>query len=157
MTEQLANDGDAGRETLTADRVYGAIAAVAILLALFFLVRGGPADGEAPRPGAVPQLVLMEPAADGGVAQPITLRFDARTALAPDGSDTAARRHLHARIGRSEVMPGPTDVRRLDGTRHEWTLPRLPAGTHTLRLYWSDDLHRPLAEGASDSVVVQVR
>jgi hypothetical protein len=102
-------------------------------------------------------LRLIAPVADGETAQPITLRFDAGAALAPDGSDPAAKRHLHARIGRSEVMPGPSDVRRLDGTRHEWTLPRLPPGTHALSLYWSDEFHRPLAEGASDSVVVQVR
>jgi hypothetical protein len=158
MTEQLANDhADAGRRTLVADRVYGGIAAVAILLALFFLVFGGAEDGASPAPKAVPTLRLIAPAAGGETAQPITLRFDAGAALAPDGSDPAAKRHLHARIGRSEVMPGASDVRRLEGTRHEWTLPRLPAGTHALSLYWSDEFHRPLPDGASDSVVVQVR
>lgn len=158
MTEQLANDGaDAGRRTLLADRVYGAIAGIAILLALFFLVRGGASDGDTPAPKAVPALRLIEPSAGGETAQPITLRFDARTELAPDGSAPSAKRHLHARVGPSEVMPGARDVKRIDGTRYEWTLPRLPAGTHALRLYWSDEFHRPLAEGASDSVVVQVR
>lgn len=158
MNERVTNEAaPAERKTLVADRVYGAIGGLAVLLALFFLVRGGAEDGAAAAPRAVPVLELIEPAADGAREQPVTLTFDAGAALSPDGSDAAGKRHLHARIGPSELMPSPGDVRPVEGTRYRWTLPRLPAGTHSLRLYWSDEMHRPIAEGASDSVAVQVR
>jgi hypothetical protein len=159
MNERVTQEVAAGgRGMLVSDRVYGAIGGIAILLALFFLVRGGAEDGAAAAPKAVPALVLIEPAVDGAREQPVTLTFEAGGArLAPDGSDAAGKRHLHARIGPSELMPAAGDVRPLEGARYQWTLPRLPAGTHALRLYWSDEMHRPLAEGASDSVVVVVR
>ena len=158
MIERVTDESAvAGRGTLVADRVYGAIGGLAVLLALSFLVRGGSADGAAAAPKAVPALQLIEPAADGAREQPVTLTFDAGAALSPDGSDAAGKRHLHARIGPSELMPSPGDVRPLEGTRYRWTLPRLPAGSHAVRLYWSDEAHRPIAEGASDSVVVEVR
>ena len=148
----------ADRPRLSAvDRVYGAIGALAVLLALFFLVRGGAEDGKAAPPSAPPRLVLIEPAAGAELAQPVTVTFDAGTALAADGSDPASGRHVHARAGPSELMAAAGDVRPLGGTRYRWTLPPLPAGTHALRLYWSDAYHRPLAAGASDSVVVRVR
>ena len=152
---QAANDRP--RRLSAMDRVYGAIGAAAVLLALFFAVRGGADDGKAAPRSAPPRLVLIEPAAGAELAQPVTVTFDAGAALAADGSDPAAGRHVHVRAGPSELMAGAGDVRPLGGTRYRWTLPPLPAGTHALRLYWSDAYHRPLAAGASDSVVVRVR
>jgi hypothetical protein len=156
-----ASSGDAegvdGRRLTTMDRVYGAVGVAAVLLALFFLVRGGAKDDGSARPAAVPRLVIVDPAAGAEVEQPVTVTFDAGTELAPDGGDPRAGRHVHVRAGPSELMAAIGDVKPVSGTRYRWTLPRLPAGTHALQLYWSDARHRPLAEGASDSVVVRLR
>ena len=156
-----APPGDAGRaderRLTTMDRVYGVVGVAALLLALFFLVRGGAKDDGSARPAAVPRLVIVEPAAGAEIDQPVTVTFDAGTELAPDGGDPRAGRHVHVRAGPSELMAAIGDVKPVSGTRYRWTLPRLPAGTHALRLYWSDARHRPLAEGASDSVVVRIR
>lgn len=142
---------------LVSDRIYGAVGVAAVLLALFFLVRGGPSDdGTAPGP-AVPRLELLEPAAGAVLAQPVTVAFDAGTALSVDGSDADGRLHVHVRVGRYELMSGPGSLQPLGGTRYRWTLPTLPTGPATVRLYWSDASHRPLAEGASDSAAVTIR
>jgi len=138
----------------TADRVYGTIGAAAVLLALFFLVRGGARDGDGA--AAAPTLAILAPATGTEHPQPLAVRFDAGTEVTGSGLDPAAGRHVHARVDASELMPGPADVQPLGGTRYRWTLPRLPAGTHTVTLYWADAAHRPLAEGASAPVVVRV-
>jgi hypothetical protein len=146
---------DPDRRLSTTDRVYGAVAAIAIVLAAYFLVRGGGADRTAA--DRAPRITIEDPRPRAGVAQPVVVTFDARAALRPDGSDPAAGRHVHARVGATELMPGTTDVRRLDGTRYQWTLPSLPAGPTYLRLYWSDAAHRAIPGAASDSVPVTIR
>ena len=150
MTER-----DPDRRLSTTDKVYGAVAAIAIVLAVFFLFRGGGADTTAA--SRAPRITIDDPRPQAEVAQPMIVTFDARTTLRPDGSDPAAGRHVHARVGATELMPGTADVRQVDGTRYQWTLPRLPAGPTSLRLYWSDATHRPLPGAASDSVPVTIR
>jgi hypothetical protein len=150
MTETAADGG------LTAtDRVYGAIATVAIALALWFLVRGGGAD--ATKVDRAPRITITDPRPGATVDQPFVVTFDARATLRPDGSDAAAARHVHARVGATELMPGTTDVLPVGGTTYRWTLPRLPAGPAFVRLYWSDATHRPIPGAASDSVPVTIR
>lgn len=152
MTDDVAAERP---RTLVADRVYGAIAVIAVLLALFFLFRGGETDTTVvDRP---PPLTVREPLSGAELAQPVAVTFDARTPLRPDGSNPAATRHVHLRIGATELMPGPTDVQPVSGTTYRWTLPRLPSGPAWLRLYWSDAQHRPIPGAESDSVSVIIR
>jgi len=152
MTDDVAADRP---RTLVADRVYGAIAVIALLLAVYFLVRGGGSDTTAA--DRAPRLTVEDPRPGAEVPQPVVVTFDARTRLRPDGSDPAATRHVHLRIGATELMPGPTDVLPVRGTTYRWTLPRLPSGPASLRLYWSDATHRPIPGGESDSVAVVIR
>ena len=140
---------------LLSDRVYGAIGIAAVLLAVVFLFVGGPKDGES-KPG-IPRLRLLEPAAGAALEQPVTVDFDAGTPLGTDGGNRDGSLHVHVRVGGTELMSGPGSLRPLGGTRYRWTLPPVPAGTHVLRLYWSDDRHRTLPDGASDSVTVTLR
>ena len=141
-----------------ADRVFGVIGGVAVLLGLVFLVwslAGGPADGQA---STAPQLRILAPAPGAEVGQPVVVEFDAGTPLLPAaGGWMADGRHLHLFAGATELMPAPADLRPVSGTRYRWTLPRLPAGPTTLHLTWSGDTHRSLAEGASDTVAVRLR
>jgi hypothetical protein len=150
MTER-----DSDRRLSTTDRIYGAVAAIAIVLAAFFLFRGGGAD--ATKVNRAPRLTIEDPLQQAEVAQPMVVTFDAHTALRPDGSDPAAGRHVHARVGASDLMPGTADVRPVAGTRYQWTLPRLPAGISYVRLYWSDASHRAIPGATSDSVPVTIR
>ncbi|HSU17787.1 hypothetical protein [Longimicrobium sp.] len=148
-------DRDSGGRLSTTDRVYGAVAAIAIVLAVFFLFRGGGAD--ATRVDRAPRITIEDPRPGADVDQPMVVTFNARTTLRPDGSDPAAGRHVHARIGATELMPGTADVQPAGGTRYRWTLPRLPAGAANVRLYWSDASHQPIPGAASDSVPVTIR
>jgi hypothetical protein len=135
----------------TSDRVYGAVAAIAIVLALWFLVRGGPADTSAPR------IAIVDPRAGAELTQPVTVTFDAHTALRADGTDTTANRHVHVDAAGTMLMPGTADVQPVRGTTYRWTLPRLPSGSVWLRAYWSDATHRPIPGLTGDSVRVTIR
>lgn len=152
MTER---DAAASRLT-TSDRVYGAIAVVAVLAALWFLVRGGPADTSAAA-GRPTRITIEDPRPGADLAQPVTVTVNVRTPLPADGADTVGNRHLHVDFGGTMLMPGPGDVRPVSGTTYRWTLPRLPPGAAWLRAYWSDAAHRPISGGTADSVQVRVR
>ena len=150
----MTSDADAGRM----DRVYGIVAVALAVLALFFLLRGGPADTGADRPAAAPAITLIEPREGAEVALPLAVVFDAGTQLTagPMGWN-AAGRHVHLRAGGAELMAPTGDVQPLGGTRYRWTVHALPRGEQALQLTWSDEQHRPLAEGASREVQVRVR
>lgn len=157
-----AEQGRHGGERLVADRVFGAIGAVLLLLGLVFLVRsflpGGSDTGAGPARGAVPTLAILSPAPGAQVEQPLVVEFDAGTelVLGPTGW-TADGRHLHLFAGGTEVMATATELQPAGGTRYRWALPRLPAAETTLRLAWSDERHRTLDQGASRPVPVRLR
>jgi hypothetical protein len=69
----------------------------------------------------------------------------------------AGGRHVHLLVGGTELMAGSADVQPLGDNRYRWTVRSLPRGARTLQLTWSDEAHRPLAEGASRPVKVTVR
>jgi hypothetical protein len=150
----MTSEADAGRM----DRVYTIVAAGLAVLALFFLLRGGPADTGAARPAVAPAITLVEPREGAEVALPLAVVFDAGTRLTagPMGWN-AAGRHVHLRAGGAELMAPTGDVQPLGGTRYRWTVHALPRGEQTLQLTWSDEQHRPLVEGASRPVRVRVR
>ena len=148
----------AGAPRLTvSDRIYGGIAVVAVLLALWFLVRGGPGDTSAAAPGRPARITIVDPRPGAELDQPVTVTFDTRAPLRADGADTTSSRHVHVDAGGAMLMPGPADVRRVEGTTYRWTLPRLPSGPVRLRAYWSDGAHWPIAGAPSDSVDVRIR
>ena len=149
-------DSNAAPRQRSTDRAYGIIAAALALLALFFLLRGGPADTGAA--AGVPRLSVVEPREGAEVSLPAGVVFDAGTRLevGPMGWN-AGGRHVHLLVGGTELMAGADDVQPLGGNRYRWTVPSLPRGGHTLQLTWSDEAHRPLAEGASRPVKVIVR
>jgi len=146
MTEK-----DVAAGLTTSDKVYGAIAIVAVVLALWFLVRGGPADTSALR------ITILDPRPGVTLTQPVTITFDAHTPLRADGTDTTTNRHVHVDAGGAMLMPGPNDVRPVSGTTYRWTLSSLPAGAIWLRAYWSDASHRPIPGPTADSVRVTIR
>jgi hypothetical protein len=155
-----AEQGVADGERTASDRVFGVIGGMLLLLGLFFLVRsfgeGGSDTGA--RPATVPALSILSPAAGAEVAQPAAVDLDAGAPLVagPTGW-TADGRHLHLFAGGTELMAAAGEIQHLGGTRYRWSLPRLPAGATTLRLTWSDERHRTLAEGASPVVSVRLR
>jgi hypothetical protein len=151
----------AGGERLVADRVFGVVGGVLVLLALVFWVRScgeGGSDTGARTPSAIPALALLSPAPGAEVPQPAVVEFDAGAplTLGPTGW-TENGRHLHLFAGGTELMASAAELAPVQGTRYRWTLPRLPAGEITLRLAWSDESHRTIPQGASATVRVRLR
>jgi hypothetical protein len=143
----------------TSDRVYGAVGAAALLLALYFLVAGGPKDtGAAAASAPPPPLRFVEMPAEGaGLAQPLTLTFDAGEPLDTLGSARGGALHVHVRVGGLELMTGPgSTVAPVRGTVYRWTLPPLPPGEQTFRLFWSDAAHRAIEAGASAPLTLRL-
>jgi hypothetical protein len=159
--EMAAEQGAAGGERLVADRVFGVIGGILLLLGVVFLVRSfgeGGSDTGAAAAKAVPALSIVSPAAGTELPQPAAIEFDAGTPLVagPTGW-TAEGRHLHLLAGGTELMASAAEIQHLGGTHYRWTLPRLPAGETTLRLAWSDAGHRTIQDGASPAVPVRLR
>lgn len=149
----------APQERSGTDRVYGIVAALALVLAAAFgisLLMGGPVDGSTPV-GAVQPLTIVEPADGATAASPVALVVQTAAPLQPGPMGWSANgRHLHLRADSSELMAGVSDIAPAGSNRYRWTV-QLPAGTHALRLYWSGADHQPILQGASQSVRVQVR
>ena len=103
--------------------------------------------------GALPQLELISPVHNDTIDAPFAVTFstDARLVKAPEGW-RAGRLHLHARLDGVEHMPAAADVEAMGDNRFVWNFPGIGAGPHQVKLLWSDPEHRPLAEGASESV-----
>jgi hypothetical protein len=109
-------------------------------------------------PAGLPELLILEPVDGSALVGRIPLVFQVEADLrrAPAGW-SAGRVHLHAAVNGYELMPGAAEIEILDRNRYRWTLPALPSGEHTLQLFWSDALHRPLEDGASAPLRIQVR
>ncbi|HEY7766529.1 hypothetical protein [Longimicrobium sp.] len=148
-------------ERLIADRVFGVIGGVMVLLGLVFLVRsfmeGGSDTGSGPA-SAVPQIRIVSPAVGAALAQPASVEFDAGAplVLGPTGW-TAAGRHLHLFAGGTEMMASANEITAVQGTRYRWALPRLPPGSTTLRMTWSGANHQSIPQGASQTIPVTLR
>lgn len=107
---------------------------------------------------ALPTITLIEPAPGAVVESPLPVLFEAPVRLRwVAGGWQAGRLHIHAEVSGSELMPGARDIQPLGENRYRWTLPPLPAGEHTLRLFWSGPDHRPIQQGASEAVGILVR
>jgi hypothetical protein len=105
-----------------------------------------------------PPLVLLDPVEGAIVTGRVALTFEVPVELrrSRDGWENGGF-HVHAGVDGQELMPGRTDIERLPGNRYRWTLPPLPPGERTLRLFWSDARHRPLADGGSEPRRIEVR
>jgi hypothetical protein len=133
-----------------------------ILLGLLLLGFALWANEAGKRAGAtapgIPQIELLAPV-DGDVVQgPVLLEFqtDVRLQRGPSGWESGGL-HIHAEVDGRELMPGASDIERLDGNRYRWTMRPLEPGTREVRLFWSDRMHRPIPAGASPTVRVQAR
>lgn len=129
------------------DRVYGIVAALALLAALAYAVQWARTWSD-PEP---PQLRLLTPrAGDTLSAGALVVTFDAGAELSPQkGGMGAHGHHLHLAVDTVSLMAGPADLEHVEGTRYRWTTSLAAPGDRRVRLYWSDVLHRPLRSGSS--------
>ncbi|HEV2130052.1 MAG TPA: hypothetical protein VGR27_03060 [Longimicrobiaceae bacterium] len=128
------------------------------VLAIGFWMDVRRAAGGASASAAPPPITLIEPTSGAVVESPLPVLFEAPVRLRwVAGGWQAGQLHIHAEVSGSELMPGARDIQPLGENRYRWTLPPLPPGEHTLRLFWSGPDHGALAEGASRPVTMRVR
>lgn len=125
-------------------------------LALVTAVRGGPSDRGPIR--SAPSLAIVAPVDGDTVDAPVPVVFGAtaRLEVTESGWGTDSL-HLHLGVDGRDVMPARHEIVATADGHYRWSFAGLEPGPHTLRLFWSDASHRPLAAGASPAVTVTVR
>ena len=129
-----------------------------IAAAVYLLLFGGPGDSDLASTGPPPMLEVLEPSAGASVANPLQIRFrvdDAPFTQQPGGWGSGGY-HLHAALDGLEIMPGPTDIQRVDASSYRWTFPPISAGSTSVRLFWSDEGHQPVTRGGDPTFIVVV-
>ncbi len=138
--------------------VLGILLVGIVVLVIGFWIDARRSDTGNPAGPTVPQITLIEPTAGAVVESPLPVLFETPVRLRwVAGGWQAGQLHVHAEVSGSELMPGARDIQPLGENRYRWTLPALPAGEHTLRLFWSSPDHRPIQEGQSATVEIIVR
>lgn len=130
------------------DMVFGGVALLAVVLALFFFV-AGEADAGADTAPPPPITVLAPRGVPVSGSFSIVFETPARMERDAAGWLAEGRYHLHAMVGGTELMAAPADVQPMGGGRYRWTLPGLPPGEHRVRLQWAGTDHRTLQQGGS--------
>lgn len=157
MAVDRAAEPRTGAGGSVADRLLGLVGGAMILAAVFLLFAGGPEDGAPEGAAAAPAIVVVEPAegARAGTRVPVVFHLDEELTRMPGGWGTGEL-HLHGAVDGVEFMPGPRDIQRISSGRYRWVFGPLAPGPHSIRLFWSDAAHRPLAEGGAPPVQVRV-
>lgn len=127
------------------DRLLGWVGLAMIAAAVYLLFFGGPGDAETASAGPPPTFEVLESSAAASPTEPLQIRFrvDAPLRQQPGGWGSDGY-HLHASLDGQEIMPGPADIQRVDGSTYRWTLPRIPPESRSITLFWSDAQHRPV-------------
>jgi hypothetical protein len=105
-----------------------------------------------------PSLSVITPTTGMAVDSPVLVRFTTGQQLdlraSGWGHDTY---HLHAVVNGVEIMPAAADIVPADSAIYAWTLSGVSRGSTTIYLAWADHAHRPLRQGASDTIQVTIR
>lgn len=140
------------------DRVLGAVGGAMIVAAVGLLLFGGSAEDGASGSEPPPRLELVEPMAGDTISAPLRLRFTSEQPIGTQpGGWGVDGYHVHAAIDGREAMPGGADIRRESDGSYVWSIGSVPAGALSLRLFWSDAAHAPVAESGTEPVTVHVR
>ncbi|HEV2146506.1 MAG TPA: hypothetical protein VGR37_03735 [Longimicrobiaceae bacterium] len=142
---------------LRSDLFFGAVALLAVVLAVFFFVAGeADAGAEAAPP---PPITVLAPRSGATVSGPFSIVFETPARMERDASGWVAegRYHLHAMVGGTELMAAPADVQPVEGGRYRWSVAGLPPGEHRVRLQWAGPDHRNLQQGGSAPFTLLVR
>jgi hypothetical protein len=105
-----------------------------------------------------PALSVITPTTGMAVDSPLLLRFTTGHHLDLRASGWGHDNyHLHAVVNGVEIMPAAADIVAADSLEYDWTLAGIPKGAAAIHLAWADHAHRPLRQGASDTVRVILR
>jgi methionine-rich copper-binding protein CopC len=95
---------------------------------------------------SLPPLQVIQPANRATVKNPVTLKFDTPADMmkftmggmaSMEGMGSGL--HLHIVVDGTTLMPTGEQVTPIGNHRYTYALPRLRAGSHTLKVYWADN------------------
>jgi methionine-rich copper-binding protein CopC len=113
---------------------------------------------------ALPPLKVVSPAIGATVTNPIKIVVEtpADLAMMTMGAATTVAahaagpvRHLHIDIDKRMNMPTAKHLTKVGERRYEFNAGTVPAGARVIRVYWSDEHHKPL--GTVHTVTVTVK
>lgn len=137
------------------DIVFGAVGGVMVLMAVVLLFVGGERDTGSAVAVEIPALQIVTPDDGAEVWGPLRIEFrSSRVVEHGSGGWGVDDLHIHLDIDGRSFMPASRDIERISDGEYRWSLPALPPGAHTLRLYWSGPDHRALEDGGSEPVRV---
>ena len=93
---------------------------------------------------------------DTTVANPVRLVFVTPAALTFTHMGWMADdMHLHVIVDSVDIMAGEREIQPIAGDTFAWTLPPVAAGTHRIRLFWSDARHAPVGDTTVATLTVR--
>jgi hypothetical protein len=159
--ETEAGSRTPGRTLSAGDRLYAVIGGAAMLLAVYFFLMyafGGMADDTGAAAPSVPALVLESPQDGEVLDQPAAVVFRTTAKMEQDAMGLVSEgRHLHLSVGGTELMAGPRDITEISPGRYRWPIPKMEPGAYDVRVLWSGADHRPMREGASETINLRLR
>jgi methionine-rich copper-binding protein CopC len=111
------------------------------------------------RPAPLPPLRIVSPANGATVSNPVKIVVEtpADLSMMTMGADhgSGPSRHLHIDIDKRMNMPTMKHLTKVGARRYEFNAGTVAAGARAIRVYWSDQHHKPL--GAVHTVNVTVK
>ncbi len=68
---------------------------------------------------------------------------------------TSMRNHLHIDLDKKVAMPAMKQLVKVGANRYQYDLGQAAPGSHTIRVYWADEKHKPV--GSVQVVVITVK
>jgi hypothetical protein len=155
----LASSRSTSGTQRVADLGLGLLGGVMMVLALAVVLFGDwtATDGASPPLESVPTLQLQAAVPlDGARGLVLRFRSERPLRLTRDGWGVGPL-HVHVSVDGIEYMPATRDIQEVSPGEYEWTLPGVGAGSAEVRLFWSDESHRPMEEGASNVLTLPIR
>lgn len=104
---------------------------------------------------ALPRLMIVSPARGATIGNPVTVVFETPADLSKITMGESMARHVHIDLDKSVTMPAMTQLVKVGANRYRYDLGRVAPGSHTIRVYWADEKHKPT--GSVQVVVITVK
>ncbi len=101
---------------------------------------------------ALPPLMIVSPAREATIGNPVTVVFETPADLS---KMTMGGSHVHIDLDKKVAMPTMTQLVKVGANRYQYDLGRAAPGSHTIRVYWADEKHKPV--GSLQVVVITVK
>jgi methionine-rich copper-binding protein CopC len=105
---------------------------------------------------ALPPLMIVSPARGATIGSPLSVVFETPADLPKMTiDDQMSGSHLHIDLDKKVAMPTMKQLAKVGANRYQYDLGQAAPGSHTIRVYWADEKHKPT--GSVQVVVITVK